>query len=64
MEGSTSFWFAQKLKLLKTWILRWKKEEFEGIKSRKLSCLHKLEILEKETLGSLEIGERNEKMMV
>lgn len=37
VEGSTSFIFAQKLKLLKDRIVKWKKEEFrEGEWSQKI----------------------------
>lgn len=65
VEGSASFRFAQNLKLLKTGISKWKKEEFGGIESRKMNCSHKLKELEKkEMTGGLEISERNEKMMV
>lgn len=39
LKGSTSFVFGQKLKLLKERILRWKREEFGGTKTRKHSCL-------------------------
>lgn len=40
--GNVSFKFAHKLKLIEAQIIKWKKEEFRGIKSRKKNCLQKL----------------------
>lgn len=36
VEGLASFIFAQKLKFLKDRVIRWKKEEFGSMKTRKL----------------------------
>lgn len=46
VEGFASFILAQKLKLLKECVVRWKNEEFGGIEARKLQCLSKIEKLE------------------
>lgn len=62
MEGSTSFRFAHKLKSLKEKILRWKKEEFRGLESRKVKCLQKIESLKTGDIeGVLEEEERAER---
>lgn len=45
VEGSPSFRFGQKLKMLKVCVVKWRKEEFGGLEKRKLDCLCKLEAL-------------------
>lgn len=47
-EGSASFMFAQKLKALKERIVKWRKEQFRGLESKKTSCLCKLKALEQQ----------------
>lgn len=65
MEGTDSFKLANKLKLLKARIIKWKKEEFGGIESQKRNCLQKLDVLEKkELLEGLKEDDRTEKMML
>lgn len=44
MEGSPSFRFGQKLKLLKICLVNWRKE-FGGLEKTKLDCLCKMEEL-------------------
>lgn len=46
IEGSASFIFAQKLKLLKECIVWWKREGCRRFDSRKLVCLKKIEDLD------------------
>lgn len=63
MEGSASFKFAQKLKFLKKKIVKWKREEFGGIESKKSTCLQKIESLKnREMERGLEEEEKVEKM--
>lgn len=61
MKGSASFMVAQKLKHLKERIVKWKKEEFGDIESRKFSCLQKIEALKRKDMeGGLEEDEMAE----
>lgn len=65
IEESASFRFAHKLKILKDQVIRWKKEEFEGIEVRKPNFLHKLEGCEKkEILSGLEEEELTAKLNI
>lgn len=50
VDGSASFSFAQKLKMLKECIVKWKNEEF-GMESRKFGCLKKLEELDRKGMS-------------
>lgn len=62
IEGSASFIFVQKLKMLKECIMRWKREEFGRFNSRKSICLKRIEDLNKKGmntgLNSEEMGEK------
>lgn len=63
-EGTASFMFSQRLKLLKEQIVTWKREEFGKIEARKVFSLGKIENLEKkEMLNELEEAEKANKMM-
>lgn len=60
VEGSANYIFAQKLKMLKERILKWKKENFGGLKARKSSCLSELDKLgQKGMMGDLEEDEKS-----
>lgn len=63
VEGSASYKFAQKLKLMKDKIVKWKKEEIGGIESRKLSCLQKIESLKERNMERGLEEEEKAKMM-
>lgn len=56
-EGSTSYNFAQKLKLVKQHVVKWKREEFGEVETKKVSCLEQIKKLEiKEMVDGLEDG--------
>lgn len=46
VEGSASFAFGQKLKILKVKITQWKREEFRRLDVRMKSCLQKVSEIE------------------
>lgn len=64
VDGTASFVFIQKLKLLKECIVRWKKEEFGRLESKKLAGLKKIEELKQkgmvEGLDAEELGVKAE----
>lgn len=58
VDGTTSYMFAQKLKMLKERIMTWKREEFVRVESRKVKCLKRLnELSLKGMVGSLDVEE-------
>lgn len=58
-EGSTSYKFAQKLKLLKQRIVKWKRKEFGVVEAKKDFWLEQIKQLEiKEMVDGLEEGEK------